>query len=113
MAVLKYRDSDGNYQEIVGINVQCEVVQTTGTSTTTVMSQNAVTNALSGKASESDLQTLQGVVQGKANSSDVYTKAQVDAKVAFSYNPSTKGTVFPTDTSIVEYDATTKGMIFH
>lgn len=97
MAVLRYKDENGVYHDIVGINVQSEVVQTTGTSTTAVMSQNAVTNALS----------------GKADSSDVYTKAQVDAKVAFSYNPSTKGTVFPTDTSIVEYDATTKGMIFH
>ena len=38
MAVLKYKDGDGNYQEIVGINMQNEVVQTTGTSTTAVMS---------------------------------------------------------------------------
>ena len=44
MAVLKYKDGDGNYQEIVGINVQNEVVQTTGNSTTSVMSQKAVTD---------------------------------------------------------------------
>ena len=44
MAVLKYKDGDGNYQEIVGINVQNEVVQTTGNSTTAVMSQKAVTD---------------------------------------------------------------------
>lgn len=44
MAVLKYKDSNGNYQPLVGINVQCEVVQTTGTSTTKVMSQKAVTD---------------------------------------------------------------------
>ena len=88
MAVLKYKDGDGNYQDIVGINVQNEVVQTTGNSTTSVMSQKAATDSF-------------------------YTKSQVDAKVAFSYDPTTKGMVFPTDTSIVEYDATTKGMIFH
>lgn len=44
MAVLKYKDGDGNYQEIVGINVQNEVVQTTGQSTAAVMSQKAVTD---------------------------------------------------------------------
>ena len=44
MAVLKYKDGDGNYQEIVGINVQNEVVQATGSSTTAVMSQKAVTD---------------------------------------------------------------------
>ena len=44
---------------------------------------------------------------------DVYTKQQVDAKLAFRYDPTTKGMVFPTDTSIVEYDANTKGMVFH
>jgi hypothetical protein len=50
MAVLRYKDENGVYQDLVGINVQNEVVQTTGTSTTAVMSQNAVTNTLSGKA---------------------------------------------------------------
>lgn len=53
------------------------------------------------------------LLAAKANTADVYTKSQVDAKVAFSYDPITKGMVFPTDTSIVEYDADTKGMIFH
>lgn len=44
---------------------------------------------------------------------EVYTREEIDQKLAFSYDPATKGMVFPTDTSIVEYDATTKGMIFH
>lgn len=46
MAALKYKDSNGNYQPIVGLNVQNEVVQTTGQSTTAVMSQKAVTDIL-------------------------------------------------------------------
>lgn len=50
MAVLRYKDENGVYHDIVGIIVQNEVVQATGTSTTAVMSQNAVTNVLSGKA---------------------------------------------------------------
>lgn len=44
---------------------------------------------------------------------EVYTREEIDQKLAFRYDPATKGMVFPTDTSIVEYDATTKGMIFH
>lgn len=48
-----------------------------------------------------------------AVSLDVYTRQEVDAKVAFHYDPTTKGMVFPTDTSIVEYDSTSNGMIFH
>lgn len=54
MAVLKYKDGDGNYQEIVGINVQNEVVQTTGQSTTAVMSQKAVSDLIPAQASASN-----------------------------------------------------------
>ena len=43
----------------------------------------------------------------------VYTKAQIDGKLAIYYNPATKGMVFPADTSRVEYDSNTKGMVFH
>lgn len=88
MAVLKYKDSNGDYQPLVGINVQNEVVQTTGTSTTKVMSQKASTDTF-------------------------YTKSQVDTKLAIYYDPTTKAMVYPADTSRVEYDPTTKGMIFH
>lgn len=51
MATLKYKDSQGNYQPVIGYNVtyENEVVQTTGTSTTAVMSQDAVTDALADK----------------------------------------------------------------
>lgn len=64
MAVLKYKDSDGNYQDIVGINVQNQVVQTTGTSTTAVMSQKAVTDVLEDKVDK---------VSGKGLSTNDYT----------------------------------------
>lgn len=51
MAVLKYKDSQGNYQDIVGLNIQNEVVQTTGNSTTAVMSQKAVSDLIPAQAS--------------------------------------------------------------
>ena len=54
MAVLKYKDGQGNYQSLVGINVQNEVVQTTGQSTTSVMSQKAVSDFIPAQASSSN-----------------------------------------------------------
>lgn len=54
MAVLKYRDGDGNYQSLVGLNVQNQVVQTTGQSTTAVMSQKAVSDLVPAQASASN-----------------------------------------------------------
>lgn len=54
MAALKYKDSNGNYQPLVGLNVQNEVVQTTGTSTTAVMSQKAVSDLIPAQASPSN-----------------------------------------------------------
>ena len=107
MAALKYKDSNGNYQTVVGLNVQNEVVQTTGQSTTAVMSQKASTDSFYTKSQADTL------LAAKANSTDVYTKSQVDNKVAIYYSPSTRGMVFPTDTSRVEYNPQTKGMIFH
>ena len=54
MPTLKYKDSDGNYQSIVGLNVQNQVVQTTGQSTTAVMSQKAVSDLVPAQASPSN-----------------------------------------------------------
>lgn len=54
MAVIKYKDENGNYQPIVGVNVQNEVVQTTGNSTTSVMSQKAVSDLVPAQASSSN-----------------------------------------------------------
>lgn len=54
MAALKYKDSQGNYQPLVGLNVQNEVVQTTGQSTTAVMSQKAVSDLIPAQASPSN-----------------------------------------------------------
>ena len=54
MAILKYKDENGNYQPIVGVNVQNEVVQTTGQSTTAVMSQKAVSDLIPAQASASN-----------------------------------------------------------
>ena len=64
MAVIKYKDpSTGNFVALTNYTVQpITPVQTTGSSTTEVMSQNAVTNELG----------------SKANSSDVYTKTNVN-----------------------------------
>lgn len=46
MAVIKYKDANGNWQTVVGVVIQNEVVQTTGNSETAVMSQKAVTEEL-------------------------------------------------------------------
>ena len=54
MAVLRYKDENGNYHDLVGINVQNEVVQTTGQSTTAVMSQKAVSDLIPAQASSSN-----------------------------------------------------------
>lgn len=67
MAVLKYKKSDGTYASLVNYAIKnIDIVQSSGTSTEVVMSQSAVTNAL----------------EGKANSSDVYTKDEADGKFA-------------------------------
>lgn len=44
---------------------------------------------------------------------DVYTREEIDQKIAFRYDSTTKGLVFPTDTSIVEYDSTNHAIVFH
>lgn len=61
MAVLKYKNASGEFVALTNYTVQpIKPVQTTGASTTEIMSQNAVTSALS----------------TKANSADVYTKTE-------------------------------------
>ena len=65
MATLKYKDSNGNYQPIVGISIQNEVVQTTGTSTTAVMSQKAVTDLVSPGRDA----VCQGYIEGRIHKS--------------------------------------------
>ena len=63
MAVLKYKNGSGQYVPISNYTVQpIDPVQTTGSSTTAIMSQNAVTVALN----------------AKANSADVYTQTQAN-----------------------------------
>lgn len=63
MAVLKYKNGSGQYVPISNYTVQpIDPVQTTGSSTTAIMSQNAVTVALN----------------TKANSADIYTKTEAN-----------------------------------
>lgn len=73
MAVLKYKKQDGTYTTLTNIAVKgITPVQTTGTSTTDVMSQKAVTDELALKVSTSDFNTYSGSVNteisGKADS---------------------------------------------
>lgn len=109
MAILKYKNSAGEYVAISNYTVQPIVpVQTTGSSTTDIMSQNAVTTALSEKADSSNVYTktesdakyltitsasttyataesvttLSATVDTKANASDVYTKTESDTAYA-------------------------------
>ena len=63
MSVLKYKNAEGVWTPIANYTVQpITPVQVTGTSTSDIMSQKAVTDALN----------------TKANSADVYTKTDVD-----------------------------------
>lgn len=93
MAVLKYRDpSTGQFVAITNYTVQPVVpVQTTGTSTTDIMSQKAVTDALNLKANSTDITEFfdgavytdgTGTLEGKkviAFKHGNVTKVQVDA----------------------------------
>lgn len=64
MAILKYKDANGNFVALSNYTVQpITTVQETGSSTTDIMSQNAVTTALN----------------TKANTSDVYSKTDSDS----------------------------------
>ena len=63
MAVLKYKDSNGQWQSLPNVMVnQINVVQTTGTSTTDVMSQNAVTENLHSHTNKANLDSITGNV---------------------------------------------------
>ena len=78
MAVLKYKKQDGTYSTLTNIAVKgVEPVQTTGTSVTDVMSQNAVTVELASKLLTSDFNTYSGVtdtlIGGKASQGDLNT----------------------------------------
>jgi hypothetical protein len=75
-------------------------------------------NDLAGRVSEVNFNAQTGNLTKTKNGQTsnivpIYTKAQIDGKLAIYYNPATKGMVFPADTSRVEYDSNTKGMVFH
>lgn len=71
MAILKYKDSNGNYQALANYTVQpITPVQETGTSTTDIMSQNAVTNALATKANTSDVYSKTDIQNNYLSKSD-------------------------------------------
>ena len=102
MAVLKYKDSNGQWQTLPNVMVnQINVVQTTGTSTTDVMSQSAVTENLHSHTNKTYLDGISGNVGtmayentssyssatevetalgGKSDTATTYTKTEVDAR---------------------------------
>ena len=58
MAVIKYKDANGNYVALTNYTVQpITPVQSTGSSTTEIMSQKAVTTELNKKANSADVYT--------------------------------------------------------
>ena len=89
MAVIKYKDANGNYVALTNYTVQpITPVQSTGSSTTAIMSQNAVTTELNKKANSADVYTKTeagNTFLGKtakassAGSADSATKATQDA----------------------------------
>lgn len=89
MAVIKYKDANGNYVALTNYTVQpITPVQSTGSSTTEIMSQKAVTTELNKKANSADVYTKTeagNTFLGKtakassAGSADSATKATQDA----------------------------------
>lgn len=89
MAVIKYKDANGNYVALTNYTVQpITPVQSTGSSTTAIMSQKAVTTELNKKANSADVYTKTeagNTFLGKtakassAGSADSATKATQDA----------------------------------
>ena len=74
MAILKYKDSSGNYHGINSYKISPVIVaQEKGDSETSVMSQKAVSD---------EVQNLETAVASKANASEVYNKTEVDDKVS-------------------------------
>lgn len=75
MAVLKYKTQNGQYASLVNYNVQpITPVQTTGTSATDIMSQNAVTTELNKKITPSEVQTkITDATTSLISKTDAYT----------------------------------------
>ncbi len=78
MAVLKYKKKDGTYATLTNISIKgVDPKQTTGDSTTDVMSQAAITTYLGQKLAVSDFETYSGAVDtlidGKASQGDLNT----------------------------------------
>lgn len=66
MATIKYRTSSGEYQTLTNYSVQpITPVQTTGTSATDIMSQNAVTTELNKKATTATTLSGYGIADAK------------------------------------------------
>ena len=86
MAVLKYKNGQGEFVTLTNYTVQpITPVQTTGNSLSDIMSQDAVTRGLNKKANATDVYAKSAVDEAlalKANASDVYTKAQTDSALA-------------------------------
>ena len=96
MAIIKYTDAEGNVHSVNSYKINNVIVtQEKGESTADVMSQKAVTDEIkkvnSSITSETNRATtaenkiktdLTSELNKKANSSDVYTTAQVDALTA-------------------------------
>jgi hypothetical protein len=76
MPALKYKDSNGQFKTIVGYTVKNDVVQTTGSSTTSVMSQSAVTELVDGVVYFSDTQGTASTSNFDAELDTVHVKQQ-------------------------------------
>lgn len=81
MGVLKYKDSNGNFQPVVNYAIH-DVVQTTGQNTNKVMSQKAVTDAI-GTAYESKTASEGGTDVSLVTTGEKYTWNNTVSNVAY------------------------------
>ena len=93
MAIIKYKGSDGTYKTLNNYNVKnVPIVQTSGDSTESVMSQKAVTDELNTKADASELETLKTTVENDyAQKSELEPLAKT-AEVSSTYATKTEVT---------------------
>lgn len=86
MAILKYKKADGSYQTLTNYTVNApSVVETSGTSTSAVMSQNAVTNELKKYTKTDDLNTVlnldQYITESELTNKNYVTQGSLNTEI--------------------------------
>lgn len=80
MAIIKYKGTDGEWHELGGVLIKAiDIVQTTGTSSASVMSQDAVTKLVSDMNEASGITAMNGYEIASSASSVSETDTLLEA----------------------------------